>query len=184
LHVKQTIEIAARITGMFGIHGLDGFGLVHALIGLLALLLGLAVITLAKGTQLHRKVGFAYVTAMAALNLTALWIFDLTGRFGPFHVAAVISLVTIIVGWLPVAYRRPREWMVLHGIVMGWAYVGLVAAFLAEIAVRVPGVGFSWGVIIATAIAIVGGALLIHTRVPAIAGRIATRPADHPAPHL
>jgi uncharacterized membrane protein len=123
---------------VFGIRGLDGFGLVHALIGLVALLVGLAVITLPKGTRLHRKVGFAYVTAMAALNLTALWIFDLTGRFNPFHFAAIISLATIIAGWLPVAYRRPREWMVLHGIVMGWAYVGLVAAFLAEIAVRVP----------------------------------------------
>ena len=169
---------------MFGIRGLDGFGLVHALIGLVALLVGLAVITLPKGTRLHRKVGFAYVTAMAALNLTALWIFDLTGRFNPFHFAAIISLATIIAGWLPVAYRRPREWMVLHGIVMGWAYVGLVAAFLAEIAVRVPGIGFSRGVIIAAVITIVGGALLIHTRVPAIARRMPTRPADHPRPHL
>ena len=109
---------------------------------------------------------------------------DLTGRFGPFHIAAIISLVTIIAGWLPVAYRSPREWMVIHGIFMGWAYVGLVTAFLAEIAVRVPGVGFSTGVITATAITIIGGALLIHTRVPLIARRIPARPAEHPRPRL
>ena len=161
---------------MFGIRGLDGFGLVHGLLGFLALLLGLVVILLPKGTRRHRKVGFAYVIAMVALNLTALWIFDLTGRFGPFHVAAIISLVTIIAGWLPAAYRRPREWMALHGIFMGWAYVGLVAAFLAEIAVRVPGIGFSSGVTMAFVITVAGGATLIHRRVPEIARRIPARP--------
>ena len=49
----------------------------------------------------------------------------------------------------------------LHGLV--W-YVGLVAAFLAEIAVRVPGVGFSSGLITTTILAVAGGAFLIHTR--------------------
>ena len=72
---------------MFGIRGMDGFGFVHALIGIAALLLGLAVISLHKGTQLHRKIGFTYLMAMAALNVTALWIFHLTGRFGAFHVS-------------------------------------------------------------------------------------------------
>ena len=165
---------------MFGVRGLDGFGFVHALIGILALLLGLAVILLGKGTRLHRKVGFAYLMAMAALNVTALWIFDLTGRFGGFHVAALISLATIIAGYLPVLLRRPREWMAVHGIFMGWSYAGLVAAFLAEIAVRVPGVGFSTGLITTTIVAVGGGALLIHTRVPVIARRISTRTAEHP----
>jgi uncharacterized membrane protein len=157
---------------MFGVRGLDQFGLLHALIGILALLLGLAVIVLRKGTRLHRKVGFAYVMAMAALNATALRIFDLTGRFGGFHIAAMISLATIISGYLPVVFRRPREWMAVHGIFMGWSYVGLVAAFLTEIAVRVPGVGFSTGLITTTIIVVTGGAFLIHTRVPVIARRL------------
>jgi uncharacterized membrane protein len=165
---------------MFGVRGLDGFGLVHAAIGILALLLGLAVILLGKGTRLHRKVGFAYLMAMAALNVTALWIFDLTGRFGGFHIAAIISLATILAGYLPVVFRRPRQWMPVHGIFMGWSYVGLVAAFLSEIAVRVPGVGFSTGLITTTIMAIGGGALLIHTRVPVIARRISSRAVEHP----
>ena len=45
---------------MFGIRDMDGFGLVHALIGIAALLLGLAVISLHKGTQLHRNIGFTH----------------------------------------------------------------------------------------------------------------------------
>jgi len=160
---------------MLGIRGLDGFGFLHALFGVAALLLGAAVFMMRKGTNTHRKVGLAYVLAMFSLNLTALWIFDLTGRFGPFHMAALISLATLFAGYAPARYRRPGQWVELHGIFMGWSYVGLVAGFLAEIAVRVPGVGFSPAVITATVISVVGGALLIHTRVPLLARRINRR---------
>ena len=157
---------------MFGIQGLDVVGFVHTVFALAALLLGAAVLMLSKGTNTHRKLGLAYVLAMVSLNLTALWIFDLTGRFGPFHIAALISLATLVAGYTPARYRYPGEWVELHGIFMGWSYVGLVAAFLAEIAVRVPGVGFSPGVIAATVISVIGGGLLIHMRVPALARRI------------
>ena len=175
---RSSAQIAKALISptMFGVRGLDGFGLAHALMGILALVLGLAVIALPKGTRRHRKIGFAYSMAMAALNATALWIFDLTGTFGAFHVGALVSLATIAAAYLPVLYRRPRDWMVLHGTFMGWSYVGLVAAFIAEIAVRVPGVGFSAGVTMATVIAVAGGALLIHTRVPVIARRIGVSP--------
>lgn len=155
---------------MFGIRGLDGFGLAHAAIGIVALLLGFTVVLLRKGTAVHRKVGLAYVGTMLMLNLTALWIYDLTGRFGPFHVAALISLATLAAGYIAVRMRRRSpDAIAVHGILMSWSYVGLIAAFFAELAVRVPGVGFSFGVLAATATAVLGGALLIHTRVPAIA---------------
>lgn len=159
---------------MLGIPGLDAFGLLHAALGIIALFLGLLVVALGKGTNLHRRVGLCYVIAMVLLNATALWIFDLTGRFGPFHVAALISLATLFAGYLPALFRRPfKEWIALHGTFMSWSYVGLVAAFLAELAVRVPGVGFSPAVIGATVIAVAGGALLIHTRVPTLARQLA-----------
>ena len=58
--------------------------------------------------------------------------------------------------------------MSVHAIFMGWSYVGLMAAFIAEIAVRVPGVSFGPGVMAATVLVTVGGAILIHTRVPKI----------------
>jgi uncharacterized membrane protein len=159
---------------VFGIRGLDAFGLVHALIGIAALLLGLFVVTLRKGTSLHRKIGLSYVIAMVALNGTALWIYDLTGRFGPFHIAALVSLATLLAGYVPVLFRASfTDWVALHGTFMSWSYVGLVAAFLSEIAARVPGVGFSPAVIGATVVAVVGGAVLIHTRVPVRARQLA-----------
>lgn len=159
---------------MFGIRGLDAFGLVHALLGIAALLFGLVVVLRRKGTRAHRRTGQAYVLSMLFLNVTGLMIYDLYGRFGPFHVAAAISLATVVAGFVPVYLRRPRmSWMAVHAIFMGWSYVGLLAAFISEIAVRVPGVRFGTAVIVTTALVMAGGALLIHTRVPKIVSRLA-----------
>ena len=154
---------------MFGIRGLDPFGLVHALFGIAALILGLALLLRPKGTHVHRRIGRAYVVSMLSLNITALMIYDLYGRFGPFHVASVISLATVGAGFVPVYLRRPRVgWMQLHATFMCWSYVGLLAAFVSEVAVRDPRVGFGSAVIAATVIVVAGGAVLIHTRVPRI----------------
>jgi uncharacterized membrane protein len=164
---------------MLGIHDLDPFGLFHAAFGVIALMLGMGVLTLTKGTSTHRRIGIGYVASMVLLNITALWIFDLTGRFGPFHVAALVSLATLAAGYIPARQRRSHDWIALHGTFMAWSYVGLVAAFIAEIAVRIPGVGFSTGVIAATVMTVAGGALLIHTQVPRLAHR-ARRSARRP----
>ena len=153
---------------MLGIRGLDPFGLVHALIGLAALLAGLAVLLTRKGTPRHRQLGLVYFWSMVALNGTALMIYDLWGRFGPFHGAALVSLATVLAGFVPAYRRKPSAWMEHHAMFMSWSYVGLVAAFISEIATRVPGVGFGPAVIGATAVTVVGGGALIHTRMPRI----------------
>lgn len=158
---------------MFGIRGLDGFGLVHAGFGVAALALGLGIVLLRKGTQTHRRIGQFYLVSMLLLNATALCIYDLYGRFGPFHVASLISLATLLAGFVPVFLRRPRtRWMELHATFMCWSYVGLLAAFLAEIAVRVPGMRFGPAVIAATVVVVALGALAIHTRVPKIVAEV------------
>jgi uncharacterized membrane protein len=154
---------------MFGIRGLDPLGLIHTLLGIAALLLGLAVLLRRKGTRVHRRTGQAYVLSMILLNATALMIYDLYGRFGPFHVASAISLATVGAGFVPVYLRRPpSSWMQLHATFMCWSYVGLLAAFVSEVAVRVPGVGFGSAVIVATVLVVAGGTVLIHTQVPRI----------------
>ena len=154
---------------MFGIHGLDAWGLVHATIGLAAILLGLPVVLLRKGTMLHRRVGLLYVVSMVLLNATALTIYDLFGRFGVFHWLAIVSLATVSVGIVHVWFRWPaRSWMELHAQAMSWSYAGLVAAFFAEIGARVPGVDFATGVIVPTIAVMAIAAVLIHSRVPRI----------------
>jgi uncharacterized protein (DUF2141 family)/uncharacterized membrane protein len=158
---------------MAGIRGLDPIGAVHASLGLLAVTLGLAVVAMRKGTAAHRRAGLLYAIVLVLLNATALMIYDLFGRFGPFHILALVSLATVSAGVVPVWLRRPRGWLDLHARFMSWSYAGLVAAVFSEIGVRVPGVGFTTGVIVPTAAVMLAAALLIHRRLPGLIARIA-----------
>lgn len=148
---------------------MDVVGLIHTGVALAALVLGLAVVLCRKGTTVHRRTGRLYVGAMLLLNGTALAIYDLFGFFGPFHFAAVVSLGTIGAGLYPIYTRRPRgRWIERHAYFMAWSYAGLVAALMAELAVRVPGLGFGWAVLGTLVVAVTGAAFIIHTRVPSI----------------
>lgn len=159
---------------MLGVPGLDPIGLVHALFASGALVLGLSVLLGRKGTRRHRRLGRLYLLAMVLLNATALMIYDLFGGFGPFHWGVFLSVAMLGAGFVPVFMRRPREsWTRLHATFMCWSYLGLVAAFLSEIAVRVPGLGFGPAVIAATGVTVIVGGMLIHTRVPPIAAAFA-----------
>jgi len=57
-------------------------GWVHLTFGAVALLAGTAVVLLRKGTRWHRTMGHVYLTNMVALNVSALFIYRLFGRFG------------------------------------------------------------------------------------------------------
>ena len=117
-------------------------GQFHLATALLSLGSGAFVLTRRKGTRLHRRVGWLYAAAMFSLNASALWIYRLTGTFGPFHVAALVSLATLVAGvWAARRRKRgDRDWLRRHYAFMSWSYLGLVAAAVAEIATRVPAV--------------------------------------------
>lgn len=139
---------------------LDALGAFHTATGFAAIGFGAAVFPLRKGTRLHKRVGLAYVTSMLLLNGTAFLIYDLFGGFGPFHAAAVGSLATLLAGLWPLLRRRPG-WIVRHAHLMCWSYVGLLAAFVAEITGRVPGWDFGWSVGLSSlAVIAIGGAIL------------------------
>lgn len=128
--------------------------------------LGTAVVASRKGTALHKRLGYSYVSAMLILNLTALGIYRLTGAFGPFHWAALVSLATILAGLVPAVLRRPAgRWVELHLRFMAWSYIGLLAAAVSEAAVRLPAAPF-WPAVVAGSLVVVlvGGFLLESTR--------------------
>jgi uncharacterized membrane protein len=142
---------------------------IHVATGLVALASGAIVFFNNKGTQFHRRMGYVYVISMVALNGTALMIYRLFGRFGPFHVLALLSLLTIAVGFWPAYRKKPAAtWMKKHFRWMCGSYVGLAAATASEIIVRVPPAGFIqtrqmfFGLIIAasSAIGVAGGFLI------------------------
>ena len=118
------------------------FGFFHAACGAASLLLGALIFAMRKGTRRHVWVGRAYVAAMTAVNLSSLWIYNLTGGPNVFHALAAGSLAMVAVGWVQVLRRRGR-WLWRHYQYMAWSYVGLLAATTNEAFVRLPFCGRS-----------------------------------------
>lgn len=116
----------------------DYLGITHTLTAVAALALGPAVFVRKKGTRLHKQLGYGYVASMLLLNATALMIYDLFDGFGIFHYAALVSLATLLMGFIPVFRKRPGNWIEWHYMGMTWSYVGLSAAALAETLTRLP----------------------------------------------
>ena len=165
-------------------------GQLHLASALASLVIGAYVfLGTRKGTRLHRRAGWAYVAAMLALNVTALLIYRLFGGFGPFHVAAILSLVTTLAGVVTARALRQRrlarnpqgngpDYAGHHYMWMSYSYLGLVAAAVAETATRVPafqpapGQGATFGIVVAVAsvaVFVVGSRIIKRRAGPALA---------------
>ena len=161
-------------------HFVSGF---HIASAISALIFGLCVFFTRKGTRLHKQLGYAYFFNMLGLNISALFIYRLTGEFGPFHASALASLLTLIAGFVPAFLRLPHgRWLELHYELMNWSYVGLVAAAASEAATRLPSAPFWPAVVAGSAIIFFMGGMLIarersRYRFEAMA-RQAQRPMD------
>lgn len=126
-------------------------GLIHLISALVALITGTIILLNTKGTRFHRKTGYGYIVSMLILNGTAFGLYRLFGRFGPFHVAALVSLITLLLGILPLINRQSSsKWLFRHLTWMYYSVIGLYAAFASEIIVRIPGLPFTAMVITAS----------------------------------
>jgi uncharacterized membrane protein len=149
-------------------------GLLHLSASIVALLTGAVVLLRRKGNATHRRIGWVYVVSMVAMNVTALMIYRLTRSFGPFHIAAMVSLGSLMAGIIPAWRRLPKNgWLDRHYSFMCYSYLGLTAAAVAEIASRVPAVqafgggptpAFWSAVAVASFVVFAVGIVLIQTR--------------------
>ena len=73
---------------------MNTIGLLHSVLAMSAIISGAAMLLRQKGTRSHRRIGWVYVASMVGLNVTALGIYRLSGNFGPFHAAAIVSLAS------------------------------------------------------------------------------------------
>jgi uncharacterized membrane protein len=159
-------------------------GQLHFASALVALGSGAWVLLRPKGGGAHRRAGWVYVASMLALNVTALLIYRLTGRFGPFHAAAFVSVAGVVAGVVAARRRRTdRYWFPRHYMFMTWSYVGLCAAAVSESATRIPAIravvrgtglplaSFWITVALATFLVVAVGAVLIRRNAPAMRRR-------------
>jgi uncharacterized membrane protein len=138
-------------------------GWIHTALALVALASGAFVLLRPKGTARHRRVGWVYVGSMIALNLTALLIYRLSGGFGPFHGAALVSIATVA-GGVAASVRRRPGWLERHYYWMGGSFIGLLAAAASEAATRLPRTPFWWMVAAASAAVVLPGSVLLVLR--------------------
>lgn len=144
-------------------------GTVHVVFAIAALISGATVVFRPKGDRWHRIIGYFYAIFLLLVNISALLVYEDAVGMGPFHFLAIISLVTLICGFIPAFLRRPvSSWLELHAYFIVWSYVGLVAAGIAQFATMSSDLPayFSVG-LPSILIAIIGG-VLIYTRVPKI----------------
>jgi len=137
-------------------------GWFHTISAILAMIFGTMVVLRTKGDRLHKRLGYAYVSCMFALNISAFFIINFDG-FSIFHFFAIVSLVTVIGGLIP-AIRRPKNWFTPHFYFMSWSVVGLYCAFWAEVGTKfVKSMAqFWWAVALATFITAGIGSIVIR----------------------
>ena len=137
-------------------------GPVHVVAALIALIVGGAVLYAPKGTRRHVVLGRVFVAVMA-VQLAAAFGTREQAAFGSFHVLAVVSALTLGAGWATyrVAGRGERA-VRAHGLLMIWAYAGLVAAGAAQLANDGLSDAAPWPVIVTSLIVVVTTAGLVH----------------------
>ncbi|MEQ9563199.1 MAG: DUF2306 domain-containing protein [Woeseiaceae bacterium] len=140
-------------------------GLIHVLLAVLAIAFGALVIFSRKGTRKHKWFGRCYVGSMVAVNGSALMIYELFGSFGLFHWMALLSLLSVLAGYIPARIRKPG-WRAQHAYFMSGSYAGLIAALAAEILTRTPWLPFFGSVAVATCLVVVVGIMLMFRFIP------------------
>jgi uncharacterized membrane protein len=149
---------------------MDYVAYVHIGASVLALVAGALVFVARKGNRLHRRLGWAYTMGMIVLNVSALFLYRLTGAFTPFHIGAIVSLVALSIGVLTLR-RAPAPGRVQqHALWLSGSYVGLCGAAAAELTTRVPDQAPFWPTVAITSavVMLVGGALIGRYAPPAL----------------
>ena len=134
----------------------DLTGWIHLVVSILALIAGSFVMCTKKGTKRHKIIGYFYSFFMLSVLVTALLIYRLTGGFNVFHFIAIAGFFYLIMGLVPMVLKRKNR-IKTHIYFMYWSVIGLYAALVAEVLVRVPNTPFWWmvgvGVAVVTGIA-------------------------------
>lgn len=112
-------------------------GVLHVAAACAGLALGLVVLVRRKGGSWHVALGRLFLASMALVNLPVLVRYEDTGRPGPFHLLAVVSLLTTTLGWLSMRGRpRGRSAIAAHASFMTWSWIGVATAGLAQLGNR------------------------------------------------
>ena len=105
----------------------------HTGAAILAILCGLLVLCLEKGTATHKMVGKIYAAAILALCVFSVFIHEINGGFSIFHLISVQATFFVVAGLVPLFLRgKVAYWYVWHLRFMLYSYVTLVVTGIAQ----------------------------------------------------
>lgn len=136
----------------------------HVAAACVAMAVGLAGLARRKGDAWHTAPGRFYLASILVVNLSVLALYEDTGRPGPFHLLAVVSIVTTGLGWLSLQGRgrvRGGRAVQAHASFMTWSWIGVVTAGLAQFVNREWPEQSPWPVLTVVAIATATGAVCV-----------------------
>jgi len=137
-------------------------GWFHFITSLIAMLTGTYVLFKPKGTKKHKQVGYVYVGSMILVCGAALGIYNISGEFGVFHILGIAGLLTLIAGMIPLLLKNiQKKYKVFHLWFMYYSVLGLYAAFVSELSIRIPGKPSYMLVGIATVVIFLIGSIFI-----------------------
>ncbi|REL36057.1 DUF2306 domain-containing protein [Thalassotalea euphylliae] len=127
----------------------EPLGAIHTFAAAVALVTGAVVLASTKGNARHKTLGYTYIVSMLLVNVTAIPITNMSGNIGLFHLFILLSLPTTLLAiYYPLSARfssklsssNKDNWLMQHFAFTYWSYVGLIAAFIAEVMVRLPSI--------------------------------------------
>lgn len=113
--------------------------LLHVVAVLSALVCGLVVLVVRKGTILHRRLGWLYIASTLVMALSSFGIYEL--RDGPSLFHGISVAILVIVGsavYQPLRRRRHSNWVFWHLVLMQISYVMLVVTGIAQFFDQLP----------------------------------------------
>ncbi len=114
-----------------------------------------------KNSSYHKKTGYAYLASMAVMMVTAFGIYRQYGRFGIFHVAAILTSVTVLASMIPVWSKQPKyQWLHLHYSFIYLSVMELYIALVAEFLIRIPAATFILVATLSSASVLIPGGIL------------------------
>lgn len=140
---------------------------VHVGASLVALVAGLLIIVLEKGTRIHRIIGKVYAGSIYVLCGVSFFIFEVTGTFSFFHVVSVQNILLVSAGLGAIAFRsRVPDWPIWHLRFMLYSYLALVGTGTLQFVEFLPFRAVALNVVVFIVVPLVVGFFWIERSIP------------------
>lgn len=106
----------------------------HTATAVIAILCGLLIVLLRKGSSTHRTIGRVYTVSILAMVILSVPIRQVNdGAFSIFHLISIQTAILVAAGLSMLVLRaRIRQWYVWHARFMLYSYVTLLVTGIAQ----------------------------------------------------